>query len=365
MAIADVPTYLHLSSADVEEIAYELDAIRQDVEDSLGAKDAAYIRRVIQFQRALDVAARLVIAGSRSKKGWLLGTGALAYAKSIENMELGHNISHGQWDWMNDPEIHSNTWEWDMVGHSAQWRYSHNYRHHVYSNVLGMDEDIGYRLLRVTEDQPWRWWYLATPLRNLVLAAMFEWGIALHGLHSERLRHDSPDAVAGETRKFFGKAARQLAKDYVFMPALSLRRWRRTLAANLAANTLRNLWVYVNIICGHIPGGAETFDPAVVKEETRGEWYLRQMLGTANFEVSPLLELSGGHLCYQIEHHLFPDLPSNRLPQISVRVRELCEKYDLPYNSASLPRQYFRTQRIIHGLAFPDWMLKAGGRRRI
>jgi hypothetical protein len=62
------------------------------------------------------------------------------------------------------------------------------------------------------------------------------------------------------------------AKDYVFMPALSMRRWRRTLAANLTANTVRNLWVYVNIICGHIPGGAETFDPAVVKDETKGEW---------------------------------------------------------------------------------------------
>ncbi len=365
MAIADVPSYLHLTDADVEEIAYELDVIRRDIEDSLGAKDAAYIRRVIHFQRALDVAARLTIACSKSKTGWLLGTGALAYAKSIENMELGHNISHGQWDWMNDPEIHSNTWEWDMVGDSAQWRYQHNYRHHVYSNVLGMDEDIGYRLHRVTTDQQWRPVHLATPVRNLVLAAMFEWGIALHGLHSEKLRGESSDAPAAEKRKFRAKIVRQLAKDYVFLPALSLRRWRRTFAANFTANVVRNLWVYVNIICGHIPDGAETFDPAVLKDETKGEWYLRQMLGTANYEVSPLVALSGGHLCYQIEHHLFPDLPSNRLAEVSVPVRELCEKYDLPYNSASLGRQYFRTQRTIHGLAFPDWVVRlARGRRR-
>ena len=362
MAIADVPAYLHLTSADVDEIAFELDVIRRDIEDSLGAKDASYIRRVIHFQRALDVAARLVIACSKSKTGWLVGTGALAYAKSIENMELGHNISHGQWDWMNDPEIHSNTWEWDMVGASAQWRYSHNYRHHVFSNVLGMDEDIGYRLLRVTEDQPWRLWYLATPLRNFVLAAMFEWGIALHGLHSEKLR-DEPEVMAGERRKFFGKAARQLSKDYVFVPALSGRRWRRTFAANFTANTIRNLWVYVNIICGHIPDGAETFDPAVVENETQGEWYLRQLLGTANFKAGPVLAISGGHLCYQIEHHLFPDLPSVRLPEVSERVRLLCEKYDLPYNSASLPKQLFRTQRIIHGLAVPDWVMLLGRRR--
>lgn len=361
MAIADVSDYTHLSKQDIDAIADELDAIRRDVEESLGAEDRAYIRRTIAFQRALEVGARLVIAGSRSRTGWLLGTASLAYAKSVENMELGHNISHGQWDWMNDPEIHSSNWEWDMVGSSAQWRYSHNYRHHVYSNVLGMDEDIGYRWLRVTTDQPWRRVYLSTPVRNLVLAAMFEWGIGLHGLHSERLRGETPAAVAVQKRKFLGKAARQLSKDYVVLPALSLRRWRRTLAANVTANLLRNVWVYVNIICGHIPDGAETFDPAVLEGETRGEWYLRQMLGTANFKAGPLLAFSGGHLCYQIEHHLFPDLPSNRLAQVSVRVRELCEKYDLPYNTGSFPKQYFRTQRTIHKLSVPDGFLAGEG----
>jgi fatty acid desaturase len=360
MAIADVSAYMHLSTEDVETIADELDGIRQDVEESLGAKDAAYIRRVIRFQRVLDASARLLILGSKSRSGWWLGTAALAYAKSVENMELGHNVSHGQWDWMNDPEIHSTSWEWDMVGVSAQWRYSHNYRHHIFSNVLGMDEDIGYRLLRVTPDQPWRSPYLFTPLRNLVLAASFEWGIALHGIRSERDRVDTAAAKSAEQRRFFAKIARQLAKDYVVLPALSLRRWRRTLSANLTANLLRNVWVYVNIICGHIPDGAETFDPAVLDDETKGQWYLRQMLGTANFEASPLLAFSGGHLCYQIEHHLFPDLPSNRLPQISVRVRELCKKYDLPYNTGSLPRQYFRTQRTIHKLAVPDGFPTAG-----
>lgn len=363
MAIADVSAYTHLSKQDIDAIADELDAIRRDVEDSLGAKDAAYIRRTIVVQRALDVAARLMIAGSRSRTGWWLGTASLAFAKSIENMELGHNISHGQWDWMNDPEIHSSNWEWDMVGSSAQWRYSHNYRHHIFSNVLGMDEDIGYRLLRVTPDQPWRHPYLWTPIRNLALAATFEWGIALHGLRSERDRVDTPAGRAAEERRFFGKVARQLSKDYVVLPALSIRRWRRTLAANLTANLLRNMWVYVNIICGHIPDGAETFDPAVLDGETKGEWYLRQMLGAANFKAGPLLAFSGGHLCYQIEHHLFPDLPSNRLAQVSIRVRELCEKYDLPYNTGSFPSQYFRTQRTIHKLAVPDSFLTAADTR--
>ena len=163
----------------------ELDAVRGEIEDALGARDAAYIRRTILLQRTLDVAARIVIHRSRSKAGWLLGTIALATAKSIENMEIAHNVGHGQWDWMNDPEIHSSTWEWDMAGLSSQWRYSHNYTHHVFSNILGMDDDIGFGVLRVTRDQPWKPDYLLSPLRNVLLAASFEWGIALHGLYSE------------------------------------------------------------------------------------------------------------------------------------------------------------------------------------
>src|SRR6266568_7337450 len=116
MAITEVGAYAHLSPADVEALGCELDAIRRDIEDRRGARDATYIRRTIAFQRTLDAASRLIIGASRGRIGWTLGTAGLATAKSIENMELGHNIGHGQWDWMNDPEIHSGTWEWDMAG---------------------------------------------------------------------------------------------------------------------------------------------------------------------------------------------------------------------------------------------------------
>ncbi|BBY95702.1 fatty acid desaturase [Mycobacterium gallinarum] len=355
MAIADVAAYAHLSDADVDALARELDAIRSDVEESLGERDAAYIRRTIKLQRTLDVAARLIIACSRSRAGWLLGTASLAFAKSVENMEIAHNVGHGQWDWMNDPEIHSSTWEWDMVGVSSQWRYSHNYRHHVFSNVVGVDDDLGFGVIRMTRDQAWKPEHLFQPLRNLLLASIFEWGIGLHGIHSERDRL-APDAakVGAARRAFVGKIARQSLKDYVFFPALSRSRWRRTLAANTAANLLRNLWAYVVIFCGHFPDGAEKFTADILDRETKGEWYLRQMLGAANFRAGPLLAFSSGNLCYQIEHHLFPDLPSNRLPQIAVRVQGLCEKYDLPYTTGSIVRQYFQVLRTIHTLAFPD-----------
>ncbi|MDT5208386.1 MAG: NADPH-dependent stearoyl-CoA 9-desaturase, partial [Mycobacterium sp.] len=308
MAITDIAAYAHLSEADIEALGFELDAIRLDIEESLGERDAAYIRRTIRFQRTLDAVARLVIGASRSRAGWALGTASLAFAKSVENMEISHNVLHGQWDWMNDPEIHSSTWEWDMVGVSSQWRYSHNYRHHVFSNVLGMDDDLGFGVMRVTRDQPWKPQYLLQPLQNLVLAATFEWGIALHDVDLDAER----GTRGTQARALIAKIARQAAKDYVILPALSRSRWRRTLAANATANLVRNLWAYVVIFCGHFPDGAEKFTVDIVDHETRAEWYLRQMMGSANFKAGRLLAFSSGNLCYQIEHHLFPDLPSNR-----------------------------------------------------
>ncbi|WP_123023413.1 fatty acid desaturase family protein [Mycolicibacterium stellerae] len=350
MAITDIAVYTHLSPSDIQAFGDELDLIRRDVEDSRGARDAAYIRRTIGFHRILEAGARLLIAGSRAKVGWALGTAALASAKSVENMEIGHNVSHGQWDWMNDPEIHSTTWEWDMAAVSSQWRFSHNYRHHVFANVLGMDDDLGFGVMRVSRDQPWQRKYLLQPLQNLLLALTFEWGIALHGIDLERNRAEKVTQV----RALIDKIVRQSLKDYVVFPLLSRSRWRRTLMANASANLLRNLWTYVVIFCGHFPDGTQKFTPDVLQKETRPEWYLRQVLGAANFKAGPLLAFSSGNLCYQIEHHLFPDLPSNRYAEIATRVRPLCERYGIPYNTGSLGRQYLSTLRAIHRLALPD-----------
>jgi NADPH-dependent stearoyl-CoA 9-desaturase len=358
LAIADVAAYAHLTRTEVESLGNELDAIRSDIEESLGERDAAYIRRTIKFQRTLEVVSRLIIACSRSRVGWAIGTMSLAYAKSVENMEIGHNVGHGQWDWMNDPEIHSSTWEWDMVAVSSQWRYSHNYRHHVFSNIVNVDDDLGFGVIRMSRDDPWQPMHLLQPLRNLLLASIFEWGIGLHGIHSERDRL-APDTekVAEARRTFLKKIGRQSVKDYVILPALGRRRWRGILGANVTANLLRNLWAYVVIFCGHFPDGAEKFTADVLEHETRADWYLRQMLGAANFKAGPLLAFSSGNLCYQIEHHLFPDLPSNRYAQIAVRVQALCDKYDLPYTSGSIVRQYLLTLRTIHKLALPDRFL--------
>jgi len=353
MAISDIPEYAHLNHADIAALADELEMIRCDIEAARGTKDRQYIRRAIAIQRALEIAARLTILTSKTKVGWATGTVGLAAAKCIENMELSHNICHGQWDWMNDPEIHSATWEWDMVGPSSHWMSSHNHRHHVFTNVIGVDDDLGFGVLRVTREQEWGLGHLLQPLRAVVLAAAFEWGVAFHGLYSIQERETTEAAKAVHTTNLLRKMVRQSVKDYVIFPAFGRRRWRRTLGATVVANGLRNAWAYIVIVCGHFADGAEKFDASVLEDETKPEWYLRQMLGSANFRAGRLLAFMSGHLCYQIEHHLFPDLPSNHLPEIAARVEALCVKYDLPYTTGSFLRQYLLTVRTICKLALP------------
>ncbi|WAC56397.1 fatty acid desaturase family protein [Gordonia sp. SL306] len=360
MAITDINAYAHLSDADVEALGAELDALRREIEADRGVRDVRYLRRTIFAHRALEVAGRLALFGSHKRSLWLLGTGALALSKIIENMELGHNVMHGQWDWMNDPEVHSTTWEWDMVCASPHWKHSHNYIHHKYTNVVGMDHDVGYKILRVTRDEPWEPRRILQPFFNLVLAATFEWGIGLHDLElKEVINGTKPkDVAVPQIKVFLRKIGKQVGKDYVLFPALTGPNYVHTLTANLSANLIRNLWAYVVIFCGHFPDGAEKFTVESLTDETPGQWYLRQMLGTANFDAGPATAFLSGNLCYQIEHHLYPDLPSNRYADMSVRIRELCEKYDLPYTTGSLFVQYMQTLRTINKLALPDRFLR-------
>ncbi len=364
MAITDVPEFVHLTDADIESLAIELDAIRQDIEDSRGERDARYIRRTIAAQRALDAAGRLMLTASSRRSAWWAGAVTLGVAKIVENMEIGHNVMHGQWDWMNDPEIHSSTWEWDINGASKHWRFTHNFMHHKYTNILGMDDDLGYGMLRVTRDQRWKPFNLANVLLNTMLTVLFELGIGLQHLELGKIFKGRDDRVATlvRVREFGVKASHQLTKDYVVWPAVTSlspgATYMSTLKANALANVIRNVWTNAVIFCGHFPDGAEKFTKTDMIGETKGQWYLRQMLGSANFKAGPALRFMSGNLCYQIEHHLYPDLPSNRLYEISKRLREVCDKYDLPYTTGSFLVQYGKTWRTIAKLSLPDKYLR-------
>lgn len=394
-----------LSEQEREKLAKELDAIHDDVFADLGERDRRYIKTVISVQRQIVVAGRVLLLGSRSKTAWVLGTACLGMAKILENMEIGHNVMHGQWDWMNDPDIHSSVWDWDTASTAEAWKHSHNYIHHTYTNILGKDKDLGYELLRIDPNQKWHLRFLFQPVYNVLLMLLFEWGVAIHDMDIDaiRTRQKPWSEVREDLRGIGGKARAQVFKDYLGWPLISagafalvqlaargridqpersrlgrtLRKvsgkgrlggtadlldkvmpgvestYLRTMGADAVANVIRNVWSNAIIFCGHFPDQTYTFSQEEVEDETRGGWYLRQLVGAANIEGSPLFHIISGNLGYQVEHHLYPDMPSSRYSEIAPQVKDICERYELPYNSGRFSKQWLMVQRTIFRLAFP------------
>jgi NADPH-dependent stearoyl-CoA 9-desaturase len=345
-----------LTDEQIEEIGRAFAAIHDEVFAELGDRDARYIRSMVELHRRLVVLARVTLLFSRYKPAWVAGTAALSLAKILENMEIGHNVMHGQWDWMNDPQIHSSTWDWDSASTAEAWKHSHNYVHHTYTNIRGKDRDLGYEIMRIDPHQKWHPVYLAQPLYNLVLMAFFEWGVAFHDLDFDAIRRgEKPkEQVVKELKGMAVKARTQIVKDYLAFPALSgPKGFKSTLKANFTANVVRNAWAHAIIFCGHFPDQTYTFAQDEVADETRGGFYVRQLLGAANIEGSPLFHVLSGNLGYQVEHHLYPDMPSSRYAEIAPRVKAICARYELPYNTGPFRKQWGSVMRTIARLALP------------
>ena len=360
----------HLTPEDIEQLGRELDAIRQDIIDSRGASDAAYIRRMIKTQRSIELGSRAVLLFSIFPPAWLIGTAGLSVSKILDNMEIGHNILHGQWDWMRDPKIHSTTWDWDMASPAEQWKHSHNEVHHNFTNVVGKDNDLGYGIMRVDEDQPWAPFHLGQPVWCFINAMFFEYGIAAYDLDLgaviKKKQTKDPD-FQRRAKQVLGKIRKQVTKDYVAHPLLSLPTgsFLPTLAANFTANIVRNLWSNSIILCGHFPEGVETFEKRSIEGETKGDWYIRQMLGAANISGSKAMHVMSGNLSHQIEHHLFPDLPSNRYAEIAPKVQALFEKYELTYLTRPLAPQVYSAWHKVVRLSLPNGWLATTTKRNL
>jgi len=340
----------------LQELEQDLNTIRDEIAADLGERDANYIRRVVRLHRALEVGGRVMMPFGFIPPVFAAATLSLGLSKIIENMEIGHNVMHGQYDWMNDPSLHSQTYEWDTACESDSWRRTHNYEHHTYTNIIGKDRDYGYALLRLSDDEKWRPAHSLQFLNYIALSAFFQWGVALHELEFERIR-------SGEIRlrdklpflrDLARKGGRQAFKDYVFFPLITFPVAPIVLGGNVGANLIRNLWSSTVIFCGHFTQDAETFNEKDCVNESKGHWYLRQLTGSSNFTGPKWMHLLSGHLSYQVEHHVFPNLPAHRYPEISEKVQAVCHKHGIHYNTGSFAHQYGTVVKRILSYSLPD-----------
>lgn len=347
--------YKKLTDAETEAFGAEIDALKLDVKKSIGEQDARYIRNIHRAVRYTAVLGRGLLFLSFIPGVWFLGVAFLSLSKILDNMELGHNVIHGQFDFMGDPYYQGKNFEWDIAGTSQNWRETHNYKHHTYTNIEGHDEDIGYGFIRVFAEQKWNPWYLLQPIYTFFFAFVFEWGVALQNVRFEKEPGKSLFwSIVDNNPEELKKMKWQAIKDYVVFPILAGPLFLSVLAGNAVANVIRSLWTFTIIFCGHFTDKAQVFPESAVKDTRNGHWYLRQIQGSSNISGSKWFHILSGNLSHQIEHHLFPEIPANRYADLAPKVKDICERYGQTYNTGRLSKQFGQVWYRIFRHAFPS-----------
>ncbi len=327
-------------------------------------------RTVISVQRQIVVVGRVLLLASRSKTAWVLGTACLGMAKILENMEIGHNVMHGQWDWMNDPDIHSSVWDWDTASTAEAWKHSHNYIHHTYTNILRQGQrsrlrDHAHR----PESEVGTRGFSVQPLYNMLLMLLFEWGVAIHDMDIDAIRtREKPwSEVRKDLRGIGVKARAQIFKDYLGWPLISAGAFALAQLASARPNQqpaqsrlgkgsagieradgsappqasstrccpgwkaptcapwppMR--WPTSSATYGRTPSSSAAISPTRPTPSARKKSRTKRAAGgmcaswsgAANIDGSPLFHVISGNLGYQVEHHLYPDMPSSRYSEIA------------------------------------------------
>ncbi len=349
------PDYRDLSAQEVEAFGLEIEQLKSQIKQQLGEDDARYIRRVYRWVRYLGFTGRGCLFLGFWWPFWIIGVGLLALSKILDNMEVGHNVIHGQYDFMGDPDFNGKKYEWDILGTSDNWRETHNFKHHTYTNIDQEDEDIGYGFIRVFPEQPWNPWYLLQPLYTFLFSFVFQWGVALQNLNfkAQPSGHYMKNLYL-QNKPAWHKIVRQLLKDYVIFPLLAGPNFLLVFTGNMLANVIRSVWTFIIIFCGHFTEKAIVFPAQTKLNESSGQWYLRQVRSSSNIQGGRIFHILSGNLSHQIEHHLFPEIPANRYAQLAPKVKEICERYGQTYNTGNLARQFSQVIYRILRHAFPS-----------
>jgi len=369
-----MPTTIQIGPKSAEAMLafeHELDAIRDAARRTVGERDARYIRKIQRLVRVTEALGRALLLFGWFPPTWLLGAALLGVSKIVDNMELGHNVMHGQFNFMNDPQFHGDTFDWDNTCPKEEWRHSHNFVHHTYTNVIGKDRDFGYGLLRLSSDLRWSWLHPFQLLLTLLLASFFQWFVAIHDMQMDKvvIGRKKWSEVRPQWLLVRAKMWRIVRRDYVVWPLVGAAVGApfgaaqdvalAVLLGNVVGNFMRNIWAWAIIFCGHFTENIYTFSRDSIEGETKGQWYLRQILGSSNIQGGKLLHLMSGNLSHQVEHHLFPDLPASRYAEIAPQVQAVCRKHGVPYNTGSFGLQLWTVFKRIARYSLPGGDQKA------
>jgi NADPH-dependent stearoyl-CoA 9-desaturase len=346
----------------------EVDAIRKRVEKEIGAEDLDYVSRLNRFSRKMEVAGRGLIHFSFEPFTFTTGVACLWIHKQLQAIEIGHTALHGAYDKIEGAEkFHSKTFWWELPIDEESWRSGHNVRHHQYTNVARKDIDINFGGIRLTHQTPHRFGhYFQVPTTFLLSWPFFAWSMNMHftgmlDVYGHQGWDDQFDVI--ETRDWetvkdvhkraFRKIVPVFFKEYVFFPALAGPFFFKVVLGNWLSDRMRDLYSAATIYCGHVGEDVASYAPGT-RARGRGEWYAMQVEASNNFTVPWPFNILCGGLEHQIEHHLFPKLPPQRLRQIAPEIAVACREHGVDYRSESWGRTLWKAVKHVAALSRPS-----------
>ncbi len=344
----------------------ELDDLKRRTMAKIGEEDLRYVRRLNWFSRSMEVVGRVLIHVSPEPITFALGVGALWLHKQLQATEIGHTTLHGAYDRIEGAEgFRSRRFSWDVPIDEESWREGHNVRHHGNTNVAGRDPDIRFGTVRLTHHTRHAWYHrIQVPFSLAVLFPNFTFWMNTHftGLNDLYVNGEDldvlPDRSKESARLAWRRALRKYVpyylKNYVLFPLLAGPFWWKVLLGNWMAETLRDVYSAATIFCGHIGDDVQSYERGA-KAKNRGHWYAMQIAATNDYEVSRPISILCGGLDRQIEHHLFPTFPPERLREIAPEVKAICERYGVPYKTDTWGRTLVKVFRHLASLS------RAGG----
>ncbi len=327
-----------------KKFAEEIDKLRLEIESSLGEEDVRYAKKLRKVSRQMEAFGRFLIFVSLDPVTWFVGVTALWIHRQIETTEIGHYALHGCWDRFPDlSEFHSKHFKWLSPAEEESWKHGHNGLHHQYTNVVGKDPDVNYGTLRTSKYTPWGLYHAIQVVQFFVTAPFFMEVIGVYntGL-TDLLRKPKtpgyvdilPDRKLGTVGKAAYRSFKKILPFYAYhfllWPALAGPLWWKVFSGNLLAHFMNNIYTAASVYAGHFGDDTE-FYPPEFRTRSRGEFYKAQVRAAHNFTAPLALQILSGTLNAQIEHHLFPKLPPNRLRQVRSKVKEVCLRHGVEY----------------------------------
>ena len=113
------------------------------------------------------------------------------------------------------------------------------------------------------------------------------------------------------------------------------------------AEYMANLHSFLVIVPNHSAGDIYRFD---TPHKSQGEFYLRQIMGSVNYSTgTDIVDFSQGWLNYQIEHHLFPNLPLSQYQKLQPLIKQLCVDHNLEYRQENVFIRMKKTVELMVG----------------